>query len=231
MNKKIILVTGAGKGIGFETVRQLCEMRHEVLLGTRNEKQGQVAIEKLAEMNLVATHILLDITNEKDIENAAAFIKNKYAQLDVLINNAGILLEEDITLPAVSNDVWERTIHTNVTSPLYLTRALVPLMVRGGRIINVSSGGGSMSDPVGGWSPAYCVSKSMLNALTRQMSHHLAGKGISVNAMSPGWVRSDMGGQHAPRSLAQGADTSVWLATEENIPTGKFFYERKVVAW
>ena len=88
-----------------------------------------------------------------------------------------------------------------------------------------------MSDPVGGWSPAYCVSKSFLNAATRHLAYELSAKGISVNAYTPGWVRTDMGGRSAPRSVEQGADTAVWLATNENIPTGKFFSDRKEIPW
>lgn len=112
-----------------------------------------------------------------------------------------------------------------------MVKYFVPFMQAGARIINTSSGGGSMTYPVEGWSPAYCVSKTALNALTRQLAHELAHRQIVVNAYCPGWVRTDMGGQAAPRSVQQGADTAVWLATANVRKTGKFFRDRSIILW
>jgi NAD(P)-dependent dehydrogenase (short-subunit alcohol dehydrogenase family) len=151
--------------------------------------------------------------------------------LDVLINNAGVMHINDISILHTTDQVYNEIIATNAIAPLKITQAFVPVMPETGRVIMMSSGGGSMSDPVGGWSPVYCISKSMLNAITRHLAYALSGKGIRVNAMCPGWVRTDMGGSGATRSVAQGADTAVWLATTEQIPTGKFFRDRTEIPW
>jgi NAD(P)-dependent dehydrogenase (short-subunit alcohol dehydrogenase family) len=175
--------------------------------------------------------LVLDVADPISIEQAAAYVKSEWGQLDVLINNAAVLLKEDQSLASGVADVFHKTMHTNVFGPVAVTRALLPLMPAGARIIMTSSGGGSMTDPVGGWSPVYCVSKSSLNAATRHLAYELASRNISVNAYCPGWVRTDMGGKSAPRSVEQGADTAVWLATTNPIPTGRFFRDRKEIPW
>jgi NAD(P)-dependent dehydrogenase (short-subunit alcohol dehydrogenase family) len=152
--------------------------------------------------------------------------------LDAIINNAAILIKEDLKLSADPQEILEKTIRTNCYGPLEVIKAFLPFLNSPGRIINISSGGGSMSDPVGGWSPAYCVSKSMLNALTRHLAYELKDKKISVNSVCPGWVRTDMGGSAAPRSLEQGAETPVWMVSEADLKiTGKFFRDKKEIPW
>ncbi|MGC4022036.1 MAG: SDR family oxidoreductase [Cyclobacteriaceae bacterium] len=227
---KTILVTGSNKGIGLEIVKQLSQVGYKVILTSRDEYKGESAVNQLKRENLKAHFIQLDITDKKSIEQAFQKIKKEFSQLDVLINNAAILLKEDRTLLKNSEDVFNKTLNTNATSQLEITRSMLPLIPSGGRIIMTSSSGGSMTDPVGGWSPAYCVSKSLLNAMTRHLAHELHGR-ISVNAYCPGWVKTDMGGMSAPRSVEMGADTAVWLATADKIPTGKFFRDRKEIPW
>jgi NAD(P)-dependent dehydrogenase (short-subunit alcohol dehydrogenase family) len=231
MNRKIILVTGSNKGIGFEVARQLLKLGHRVILACRDESKGIAAVNQLRKENLDPYLLALDIANAEKILQGSEKITKDFGSLDVLVNNAAILLNEDRSLLKNTDEVMKKTLDTNVHAQLNVTKKFLSLIPNGGRIIMTSSQGGSMSDPVGGWSPAYCVSKSMLNAMTRHLAHELASRGIAVNAYDPGWVRTDMGGKSAPRSVEQGADTAVWLATAEKISTGKFFSNRKEIPW
>ncbi|MCS6974828.1 MAG: SDR family oxidoreductase [Cyclobacteriaceae bacterium] len=227
----IILTTGSNKGIGFEVVRQLAAAGHTVILTARNAEKGNEAVHRLNSTGLNAFFLPLDVSDENSIRQAAVTVKEKFQRLDVLINNAAILLKEDVSLSTDDDRIFEQTWRTNVLGPLLMIKYFLPLMPEGSRIINTSSGGGSMTDPVGGWSPAYCVSKSALNAMTRHLAFELAPRNISVNAYCPGWVRTDMGGKSAPRTVEQGADTAVWLATADVRETGKFFRDRTVIPW
>lgn len=176
--------------------------------------------------------LLMDVSDEESVKKAATKLSDETGRLDVLINNAAIMLPGDEKLLQQNGKLLLETINTNCYGPVRVCRAFLPLMGSPGRIINISSGGGSMTDAVGGWSPAYCVSKSMLNAITRQMAFELAERKIAVNAVCPGWVRTDMGGAGAPRPVEKGAETPVWLASEatQNL-TGKFVRDKKVIEW
>jgi len=231
MGKKIILVTGSNKGIGFEVVRQLAKLSHEVILTARDESKGLEALKKLRSESLDVQFIPLEITNEASIQQAANKVKSDFGKLDVLINNAAISLRGDHSLLTNDSSITEQIIDTNALAQLAVTRAFQSLIPNRGRIIMISSGGGSMSDPVGGWSPAYCVSKSFLGAITRHLAYELSSRKISVNALDPGWVKTDMGGRSAPGSVEEGADTPVWLATTEKTTTGKFFRNRREIPW
>lgn len=230
-HKKLILVTGANKGIGLEVARQLTELGHCVLLAARNRQKGEQAVHELKAIHADAHFIHLDVSDENSIIQAAATVKEKFHRLDVLINNAAISLKEDKKISIVDTAVFEEIYRTNVLGPLLMVKHFLPLIPDGGRIINTSSGGGSMTDPVGGWSTAYCISKSSLNALTRHLACELAPRNILVNAYCPGWVRTDMGGKTAPRSVQQGADTAIWLATADVRETGRFFRDREIIPW
>lgn len=227
----IVLITGANKGIGFEMARQLAQLGHQAILTARDPQRGQAAVSKLQSEKLPVFFIPLDITDGESIDQAVEKVRTQFGKLDVLINNAAILRKEDQSLNRNDWSLIEETIHTNATAQLNVSRKFLPLLPRGGRIIMTSSGGGSMTDPVEGWSPAYCISKSLLNAITRHLAHELQPMGISVNAFCPGWVKTDMGGKSAPRSVERGAETGVWLATAEDPGTGKFFRDRKVIPW
>jgi NAD(P)-dependent dehydrogenase (short-subunit alcohol dehydrogenase family) len=185
----------------------------------------------LKNQHLEVAVLPLDIMSEASLTTAVNHVKSSYGRLDVLINNAAILLKDDFSLLKNSSSTILRTIDCNAYAQLNVTRKFISIMARGGRIIMTSSDGGSMSEPVEGWSPAYCVSKSLLNAITRHLAHELHDFGISVNAFDPGWVKTDMGGQSAPGSVEQGADTAVWLATSENPGTGKIYHHRKEIHW
>ncbi len=229
--KKVILVTGANKGIGFEMVRQLSKQGHTVILSARHELRGKEAMDKLNQEKLNAHFVLVDLDDDESIRKAVVYVKEQFGRIDVLINNAAILQKQDQSLLESDWDTIDQTIQTNALAQLKLVRHILPLLVRGGRILMASSGGGSMTDPVGGWSPAYCISKSLLNAITRHLAYELEDKSIAVNAYCPGWVQTDMGGKSAPRKVEQGADTAVWLTTADRIPTGKFFRDRKEIPW
>jgi NAD(P)-dependent dehydrogenase (short-subunit alcohol dehydrogenase family) len=158
-------------------------------------------------------------------------VKAIFGKIYVLINNAAILLNEDQSLLKNDLSILQQTIDTNVYAQLLVSKIFLPVISTGGKIIMTSSDGGSMSSSVGGWSPAYCVSKSFLNAVTRQLAFELSGRNISVNAFDPGWVKTDMGGPSAPGSVENGADTAVWLATTEMGSTGKFYRSRREIEW
>lgn len=228
---KTILITGSNKGIGFETAKQLAELGHHIILSARNEILLKQAIEKLRSGQLNVEDLLMDISDEESISRAAGEFAKRKLKLDVLINNAAVLYDNDESI-LQENEILLQTLNNNSMGSLRVCKAFLPFMKNPARIINVSSGGGSMTDPVGGWAPAYCVSKTLLNSITRQLAYELGTKNISVNAVCPGWVRTDMGGRSASRSVERGAETPVWLATEASQAlTGNFFRDKKQIPW
>ncbi len=229
---KSVLITGSNRGIGFETARQLGLKGFHVVISGRDQAKISHALKALKKENISAEILLMDVGSEESVRIAAMDWKKRNQMLDVIINNAAILLKEDHSLLEQEHEIFSVTLNTNCHGPLRIIRAFLPHLNRPGKIINVSSGGGSMTDPVGGWSPAYCASKTLLNALTRQLAYELRSEEISVNALCPGWVRSDMGGRGAPRSLEKGAETPVWLASEVSHKiTGKIFRDKKEIEW
>lgn len=233
---KIALVTGANRGIGYEACRQLAARGLQVILTSRDARAGQAAAQRLRDEGLEVAHHVLDVTRPAHVDRVREFVEAELGRLDVLVNNAGVYLDEGETVLEVPLEVFERTMAVNFYGPLYLTRAFVPLMRRHhyGRIVNVSSEGGSLAamSTGRGTTPAYRTSKAALNALTRLTAGAVRGKNIKVNAMCPGWVRTDMGGPNAPRSVEQGAETLVWLATlPASGPSGGFFRDRERIPW
>jgi NAD(P)-dependent dehydrogenase (short-subunit alcohol dehydrogenase family) len=229
--QKTALVTGANKGIGFEVTRELARLGLRVFLGARNAQLGQAAAEKLKSAGDVV-FLEIDISNEKSILAAAAEVGRQSDHLDVLINNAGILLDEDKDALSITPEIFETTLRTNTLGPWLVTQAFVPLLEKSAapRIVNVSSGGGQLEDGADGWAPAYCVSKTALNGVTVQLAAALPK--FAINSVCPGWVRTDMGGENATRSIAEGAATIVWLAADApHDLTGKFVKDRKVIPW
>jgi NAD(P)-dependent dehydrogenase (short-subunit alcohol dehydrogenase family) len=229
---KNILITGANRGIGFETARQLGKKGFHILISGRNEDRLETALGKLREQSVSAEILVMDVSQDDSVKMAAYSLSQRQVKLDVIINNAGILLREDRLLTDLNLDVVHNIINTNCYGPLRVVQFFLHLMNKPGRIINISSGGGSMSDPVGGWSPAYCTSKTLLNSITRHLAYELTDKRISVNAVCPGWVQTDMGGKSAPRSVEKGAETPAWLASEASLDlTGKIFRDKHEIAW
>lgn len=203
-----------------------------MILSGRNKEKLEKSLKTLMEEGIDASMLVMDVSDDYSVTVAAEALARQISKLDVLINNAAILLREDEKVLQQGNEVLLQTVNTNSYGPLRVSRALVPLMRDSSRIINITSEGGSMSLPVGGWSPAYCVSKTMLNAITRNMALELSGKGIAVNAACPGWVRTDMGGASAPRTVEKGAETPVWLASEASQTlTGRIFMDKKEISW
>ena len=235
MNNKTMqtaLITGANQGIGFEIARQLLKKGFHVIISGRDEMKLSEAVNQLKSEDTSVEMVLMDVGKFESVKAAAQTLVERNLQLDVVINNAAILLKEDSSLIGHDDEILKTTVNTNCYGPLRVIHAFLPLMKSPGRIINLSSDGGSMSDPVGGWSPAYCVSKSMLNSITRQIAFELSDKNIVVNAVTPGWVRTNMGGKSAPRSVDQGARTPVWLASEAPLDlTGKFFKDKSEIKW
>jgi NAD(P)-dependent dehydrogenase (short-subunit alcohol dehydrogenase family) len=232
--EKIALVTGANKGIGLEIVRQLAQKEFRVFLTARDRQRGEEAIQKLQQDGLSAQFLQLDVADETSIDQLAKELALQIEHLDVLVNNAGILLDaSNASILDVEPATILQTLQTNTLGPLRLIQKLVPLLAKSdaGKVINVSSGGGQLTD-MGDWAPAYSLSKTALNAVTGMMAAALKDKHIVVNSICPGWVRTDMGGSGASRSVEQGADTVTWLATEAPADlTSKFLRDRKVISW
>jgi NAD(P)-dependent dehydrogenase (short-subunit alcohol dehydrogenase family) len=235
VSERIAVVTGANRGIGFEICRQLGRRGGiRVVLTARDKKKGEDAAERLRGEGLDIDSYELDVTNEKSVKTFAGWLTDTCKRCDILVNNAGVMLDPRGSRVLDSKiKTYRDTLETNLIGPLMLIQALAPLMKKHdyGRIVNVSSGQGQLSD-MGVGTPAYRVSKTVLNALTRTLAAELKGGGILVNSMCPGWVKTDMGGAGAPRTVEQGADTALWLATlPEGGPSGGFFRDRKPIAW
>lgn len=231
-NIQTALITGANKGIGFEIAHQLLKKGFHVIITGRDELKLSEAVNQLKSESASIEMLLMDVSNFESVKTAAKSLADRNFLLDVVINNAAIMLKEDLSLIGHDDEVLKTTINTNCYGPIRVIHAFLPMMKTPGRIINISSEGGSMSGPVGGWSPAYCVSKTMLNSITRHIAYELSGKSIAVNAVTPGWVRTNMGGKSAPRSIDHGAETPVWLASEAPIElTGKFFKDKAEIKW
>ncbi len=230
---KVVLVTGGNKGIGFEVCRQLAGQGWKVLLTARGEEAGQAAAGKLRAEGGDVTFHQLDVTDPDGIERVRAAVEREPGRLDVLINNAAISTEQGKPPTQVDMATVRAVMETNLFAPWALSLAFIPLMKRqgGGRILMVTSGKGSFTKLAADY-PAYRISKTALNALTVVLADELREANIQVNAVTPGWVRTHLGGINAPRSVEEGAAGTVWLATlEDPGPTGKFFRDQDEFPW
>ena len=245
MSKKIALVTGANKGIGFETAKQLAQQEITVIAGSRNEAKGKAAVQELINLGLDVEFLKLDVDNDADLNAAYEYIDKKYGKLDILINNAGIQVESnnwgENTVTNIGEQVLRETLDTNFFSVVKLTNKLLPLIKKStaGRIVNLSSILGSLNLHADPASPiydsklfAYNASKTALNAYTIHLAHALKQTGIKVNAAHPGWVKTDMGSDAAPMNVQDGAKTSVELALiDEDGPSGKYLHLGQELPW
>lgn len=242
--KKIALVTGSNKGIGLEMARQLAKEGVHVILSARNVSKGKEATELLKAEGYETDFIQLDMDNEQSIKEAVAFIEQKYGHLDILINNAGIILDNSFfenTTENVSIENLKKTFNTNFFGLISLTQQLLPSIKKSaaGRIVNMSSILGSLtlhadpSSPVYGGKPlAYNASKTALNQFTVHLAHALKDTKIKVNSAHPGWVKTDLGGDNAVMDVIVGAKTGVDLALlDENGPTGQYIHLGQQLPW
>ena len=227
-----VLITGANKGIGYEVAHHLAGKGFHVFIGARDQDAGRKAADKIAKGGGKATFLEIDVSDNVSVIAAAREFAKAADHLDVLVNNAGIIVDGDNSILEISDELLRKTLETNTLGALRVTRAFVPLLSKSKspRVINVSSGGGQLTGGADGWAPAYCISKTALNGVTSQLAAALPK--FAVNSVCPGWVRTDMGGQGATRSVEEGADTIVWLVADAPQKlTGKFLRDRKEIPW
>ncbi len=232
--RKIAIVTGGNRGLGREIARQLMKSDTLVVIGCRSEPKCAMAVDDLRREGGNIAGFQLDVNDTKSVRRFVDHVEKAHGAPSILVNNAGVYPEStESKVVDTTTSMWRETFETNLFGAVRMCREVVPLMkkLRYGRIVNMSSGLGQLHQ-MGEGSPAYRVSKAALNALTRTLAAEVAGSGILVNSMSPGWVRTDMGGEEAPRSVAEGAETAVWLCLlASNGPTGEFFRDRKAIPW
>jgi NAD(P)-dependent dehydrogenase (short-subunit alcohol dehydrogenase family) len=231
--QRIALVTGGNRGIGLEISRQLAKAGIRVLLGSRDSAKGVAAAAELMAAKLPVEVREVDVAVDQSILECMDWIRRDVGRLDILVNNAGIMVEDADDAPEEEIRIVRETMQTNVYGPLLLSRLAIPIMKsrRYGRIVNLSSGMGSLTEMGAGYI-AYRMSKAGINVVTRVLAAETEGMGILVNSADPGWVKTDMGGRGAGRTVYKGAETPVWLATvPEGGPTGGFFRDRKVIPW
>src|SRR6266567_724136 len=232
LKMKTALITGANKGIGHEVARQLAGKGLHVFIGARNRDAGRKAVDQITKKGGKATFLEIDVADNASVTAAVREFAKAADQLDVLVNNAGIMVDGDDAILEVSDELVRKTLETNTLGALRVTRAFASLLAksRAPRVINVSSGGGQLTGGADGWAPAYCISKTALNGVTSQLAAALPK--FAVNSVCPGWVRTDMGGSNATRSVEEGASGIVWLAADASqSQTSKFFRDRKVIPW
>ncbi len=235
--KKVALITGANKGIGFEIARQLGAHGIIVVLGARDEAKGKAAAATLKAEGIDTHAVRIDVTNAADIAALPDYFAQHFGRLDILINNAGINLD---ALGQPTPEAFRQTYETNVIAPWFITQALLPLLKASpaGRVVNHSSILGSitllrtkeeMRDQL---MPAYNSSKAALNMLTVQLANLLRHTNVKVNSGHPGWVKTEMGGDNAPMEIVDGAKTAVALATlPDDGPTGGYFHLEQTLPW
>lgn len=237
LSNKIAVVTGSNKGLGYAIARQLAQQEGiRVILTSRKEADGQAAQETLAGEGLDADYHVLDVTRDASVEAFVAWIQETYGKADILVNNAGVnptMQPEEASLLTVKPETLMATLDTNLLAVLRITQALLPLMKAQnyGRIVNVSTEMASLASLGSDYyplAPSYRLSKIALNGLTSLLAKELQGTNILVNAYSPGWMKTDMGGDNAPFTADEGAQTAIYLATlPEGGAQGQFFAEMR----
>lgn len=241
---KVALITGGNRGIGFETAKKLGEAGITVVIGVRDVAKGEAAAKELIAQGIKAEVAHYDAADPRSVETVYRYLDQKYGKLDILINNAGVLKEDLVgknNSSTVSQSVLKETFQINLFAVVELTQKLLPLIKKApaGRIVNLSSILASQTlhsmdnspiDPAKGL--AYNASKTALNVFTIHLAHELRGTSIKVNSAHPGWVKTELGGSHAPMEVSDSWKTSVRLATlDENGPTGGFFHEGDALPW
>lgn len=233
MAQRVAVVTGANRGLGLETARQLLAHGLRVALTGRDLHAVVRALDALKAAPGSAIAVPMDVTDTSSIKRAHRTIVKSLGSVDVIVNNGAILLFESSDVLETPLEGFRETFETNCFGVIEVCREFVPPMAeRGyGRVVNVSSGAGQLSK-MSTYAPAYSMSKAALNAFTRILAQTYRDAGVLANVVDPGWVRTDMGGWSAPRTVQQGADTTVWLATlPDSGPTGGFFRDRHPIEW
>jgi len=247
MPQKVAFITGGNRGLGFQTALDLKSPDTKVVIGSRDQKQGEEAVAKLRAAGVDADVLKFDITNSADHQTAYDYFNSKYGRLDILINNAGVAAGKfpgtgpEHSASDVPLDVLDKVFATNFFAPVALTKKLLPLIKKSpsGRIVNLSSILGSLTLQADPKSPiynaksfAYDASKTALNAFTVHLAYELRDTKVKVNSAHPGWVKTDMGGDQAPMDLSEGGKTSAELATlPDGGPTGGYFHLGKSLPW
>ncbi|MFC7226583.1 SDR family NAD(P)-dependent oxidoreductase [Salinirubellus salinus] len=224
LDGQVALVTGANRGIGAEIARRLVDHGATVYAGTRSGSN---------ETPEGTERVLLDVTQEGEIEDVVDGIFSEVGRLDVLVNNAGVLHSGNDLVAEPTREI-DRTLATNLRGPMLTCKHAVPLLLQheGGRVVNVSSGMGALGEAQSGGTPSYRVSKTGLNGLTAYLDGEYGGEGLIANSVCPGWVRTDMGGENASRSVEAGAETPVWLARfAPGAPSGRFWRDKQALDW
>jgi len=257
--RKVALITGADRGIGFEVSRQLGRLGYQVVLTSPDRAKGEVSADKLRGEGLNIVYRKLDLLNGRDIRLLKFFVLNKFGRIDILVNNSGVMLDsgrskiegvlkrrikktpkrtgfgEGRGILEVDIDIVRATLEINTLGALKMCQAFVPLMIkyRYGRVVNVSSSLGQLNDMTDEDKvPAYQMSKTALNAVTRMVADVAKNSNVAINSVCPGWTRTDIGGAEAPQSTEKAAETIIWLATQpQSKPTGGFFRDKKRIAW
>jgi NAD(P)-dependent dehydrogenase (short-subunit alcohol dehydrogenase family) len=240
VSTKIALVTGANRGLGFEISNQLVKLGYTVIVTSRNREKGEAAVDNLKSPDLRIIYHELDVTSEDSVKKILEFVKFKFGRLDVLINNAGVMLDprsyggnDKFSIFDTSLGFLEDTMNTNVYGPFMMCQNFIPLMQKNnyGRIVNISSRLGQLSYSSFG-TPLYRLSKTALNGVTRIFADETKDFNILVNSVCPGWVKTDMGGPNAFLEAHEAVDSIIWLATlGDNGYSGGFFSERKQIEW
>jgi NAD(P)-dependent dehydrogenase (short-subunit alcohol dehydrogenase family) len=231
--KRTAIVTGANRGIGYEVSRQLADQGYRVIMTSRDRVKGQAAYFALRNTKRDLVYHPLDVTSDESVATLKATLQREVGTVEVLVNNAAILIDEEQKLLSEALSVLRTTFETNYFGALRMCQAFIPLMKESnyGRVVNVSSEVGSLAD-MASYAPAYSTSKAALNALTRIIAAEVSSFNIKVNSVCPGWVRTDMGGEDATRSVEKGAESIIWLATLPNDgPTGGFFQDFQPLRW
>ena len=229
--QKIALITGANRGIGYAIAQGLIKAKVRVIIGSRSLEKGKIAVEKLD--SPLASAVEIDIAQDDSINKAFKELKGKIDRLDILINNAGIYPDKGFNILTIDRDLLTHTLNVNTFGAIKTTQIFLPLLEKAdrARIINYSSGFGQLAGLSAGV-PSYCLSKLTLNGATIMLADALASRNITVSAVDPGWVSSDMGGENAPRTVEQGADTAIWLSTIDRIKdNGKLWRDRSIVSF
>jgi NAD(P)-dependent dehydrogenase (short-subunit alcohol dehydrogenase family) len=224
LDGQVALVTGANRGLGAEIAERLVDLGATVYAGVRSMRHEIPDTQRKA---------VLDVTQEGDVEEVVDGIFAEAGRLDVLVNNAGIGEFGD-SLVGEPTDRIDRTLAVNLRGPMLLCKHAVPLLLQheGGRVINVSSGMGALTESQSGGSPSYRISKTGLNGLTAYLHGEWGDQGLLANSVCPGWVRTDMGGEEANRSVERGAETPVWLARfKPESPAGEFWRDKEIIGW